>query len=273
MAFTFNGIDLASSCGLLPGQISGGNIALQGCFDMPARIGDVSHEWGDEDGAEIYTDADELFFGGRDITFEGLIIGDRPAVYSAMESIASALTTPSGVAVLSTPYGDFNVYPKMSEPQHFRDISKLKIEFREPVPDLSGGTVPGTSSDPYTIDGVPMSSFGLYAVTYSNIVGLAEMKEQKFTKIESEGYQIAKRRPLKIEFSGLLLADNLTDFKANIKNLYALFSSEGERTFVFRNQVTIVGVPLEGFKVEKVLVANNGVAATLKTNITVISIA
>ena len=270
MAYLLNTVDL-STYGIIPGQVGGSNIALQGCFDMPARIGDVYKDWGDENGLEIYTASEELFFGGRDIIFEGHIDGGRSAIYSSLQSLYTDIAAASGLSVFSTPYGDFNAYPKIADPTHFHDISKLKMEFREPVVDLSSGSIPSTASDPYMIDGIPMKSFGLYASDYKGLIGLPEMKEQTFTKIEAEGYKINKRNANKVEFSGLIVASSLATFKTNILNLYKLFSSAGERTFTLNNQVVIVGVPLDGFKIDKVMLANF-VIGTFKCEITASSI-
>lgn len=254
MAYLLNTVNF-DDYDIIPGHITGSNIAIKGAFDMPARIGDTFHDWGDEDGYELYTEADELFFGGRDIIFEGHITGGRSAIYTALQGLYSNIAAASGLSVFSTPYGDFNVLPKSATPKHYNGLSTLKIEFREPVPDLTGGSVPASGTSNYTIDGVPMASFGLYASEYDGVIGLPESKQQFFTQIEKEGYQVSKRKANEIDFTGLLIADDLDAFKANIKNLYALFSSAGERTINLRNQVNIVGIPAEGFKVTKVLVS------------------
>ena len=272
MAYLLNNIDITQNYGIIPSQVDGGNIALRGCFDFPSRIGDISHEWGDENGSEIYSASGDLFWGGRDITFAGLVTGARPDIYDALKTLYTAVSSATGLMVFSTPYGDFSVYPKIAEPTHYRDISKLRIEFREPVPVLTGGTIPATTSNPYMIDGIPMSSFGLYTSDYEGVIILPEMKEQNFTRIESEGYKITRRKAGKVEFSAWLIAANLTAFKANVKNLYALFASAGERTFTLNNQVILVGVPVDGFKIDGIRVADGVVIGGFKCDITITSI-
>jgi len=270
MAYTLNTVDLFTY-GIMAGHIESSNIAIGGAFDMPARIGDVFHDWGDDNGLEIYSASGDLFWGGRDITFEGHISGARTTIYSALNSFYGDVSSVSGLSVFSTPYGDFNVYPKIANPTHFIDISKLRIEFREPVVDISGGSMPATGSDKYMIDNIPMSSFGLYTHEYKGVIGLPEMKEQLYTKIEAEGFRISKREAGVVDFTGWLIANDLITFKNNIKNLYALFQSEGERTFSINNQATITGVPIKGFKVDNVIIADE-VIARFKTEITVSSI-
>jgi hypothetical protein len=270
VAYLLNTVDF-EDYSITPGHVPGGNIALKGAFDMPGRIGDVLHEWGDEDGCELYTDADELFFGGRDIIFEGHISGSRSAIYTNLKSLYSNIAAVSGLSVFSTPYGDFNVVPKSGSPKHYTGLSTVRLEFREPVPVLTGGSVPASGSSLYTIDSVPMTSFGLYAAEYDGVIGLPEMKTQLFTRIEAEGYQINKRKPHEVDFKGYLVADSLAQFKTNLSNLYALFTSAGERTFNLRNQVSIVGIPAEGFKVDRVLMAGF-VIAEINMRITATSI-
>jgi len=267
MAYLIDDIDITDTYGIIPGHISGGNIALQGCFDMPSRIGDISHDWGDEDGLEIYTASGDLFYGGRDISFEGLIMGDRASIYGNLITLYGDITAATGLSVFSTPYGDFNVYPKMADPSHFRDISKLRIDFREPAPDMTGGSLPATHTDPYMIDGIPMASFGLYAADYKGVISLAEMKEQTFTKIEAEGYKLTKRKAGKVELTCWIIAADLNAFKVHVKNLYALFRSAGERTFTLNNQVIIVGALVNGFKIDRVMIANF-IIASFKCDIT-----
>ena len=271
MAYLLNTVDFVDY-DIIPSHISGGNIAVKGAFDMPARIGDISHEWGDENGLELYTEADELFFGGRDIVFEGHISGGRSTIYSALQSLNANIAAVSGLSVFSTPYGDFNVWAKSAEPKHYNDISTIKIEFREPVPVLTGGSIPASGgSDLYTIDSIPMTSFGLYTKEYDGVIGLPEPKNQYFTKIEAEGFQISKRKANEIDFTGILIANDLDAFKTNISNLYALFTSAGQRVFNLRSQVQITGIPAEGFKVDKVMMAGI-VIAELKMKIIASSI-
>ena len=128
MAYALNSIDL-STYGIIEGRIRGGNVALQGQYDFPSRIGDVLHEWGDENYPEIYTDTDEMFWGGRDLTFEAHIPGTRSAIYDALASFYAATTAPSGLQSFATPYGTFNVYPKAIAVTHGFGATALKVTF------------------------------------------------------------------------------------------------------------------------------------------------
>jgi hypothetical protein len=267
MAYTLNSVDF-TTYGITPGQIAGGNIALAGCFDFPPRIGDTHHEWGDEDGYEIYTDADELFYAGRDITFDGHLTGTRTAINANLNSLFSAFSAASGTQVFATPYGTFNVYAKDSKITNFREAARIKLVMREPVVTITGGTIPGGAASGFQIDGIPMSAFGLYPGEIKSINEYPEMKTQYFTKSEAEGFHIAKRKAKKFEFKALMMAATLATFITNVRNLYALYASIGLRTFTYGSN-TITGAPLEGFTITNVVVGAQWTTATLKSNISV----
>lgn len=268
MAYTLNSVDFTTSYGIIPGQVAGGNIALAGCFDFPPRIGDTHHEWGDEDGFEIYTDADELFYAGRDITFEGHLAGTRTEINANLDSLFSAFSAASGTQAFATPYGTFNVYAKDAKITNFREAARIKLVMREPVVTITGGSIPATDDSPFQIDGIPMSSFGLYPGEIKSTNELPEMKTQYFTKSEAEGFHVAKRKARKFEFKALMMAATLATFITNVRNLNALFGSIGLRTFTYGSN-TITGAPLEGFSITNVTVGAQWTTATLKSQISV----
>src|SRR5690606_5647566 len=70
--YILNGKHL-SEYGIIPAQAPDSNIALTGAWDMPARIGKTYHEWPDEHNIEPYLLPEEIFFGGRDLKFYGLL--------------------------------------------------------------------------------------------------------------------------------------------------------------------------------------------------------
>jgi hypothetical protein len=259
MAYSLASVDFGDY-GVIPGRIEGGNISVRGAFDMPSRIGDTVHEWGDDHGLEIYTEADDLFYGGRDITFDGFIPGTRSENYDDLKTLLTAVKAATGLQPFATPYGTFSVYAKSAEPSYLPGVAKLRMEFREPVVTLTGGTLPATGVSAYTVDNRPFTSFGLYASAYKGLLALPEMQEQQFTKIEAEGYSISKRRSGKFDFSGFVMASGYAAFLANIKNLYALFTASGERTFVLNNQLTVTGALLDGFRVDNVRVGTTTIA-------------
>jgi hypothetical protein len=252
MAYEINSIDLASF-GIVEAHASGGNIALSGCFNFPARIGDVSHEWGDEDGIQIYTEEQDLFYGGRDILFQANIFGDRVTIKNAINDFTDTATAVTGAYPFETPYGTFNVYLKDLKTDHYPDACIIKATFREPVVDLTGGSLPSTASDPYTIDGIPFSSFGLYIDRIKAIYDFPEMKNMSVTAWEYEGMSNEFRKVNTWNFNAWLIANNLEDFIQDVKNLYSLFDQAGERSINLNgSQVIFTGVPLTGFTINDV---------------------
>jgi hypothetical protein len=265
MAYTLNSVNL-SVYGITPGQISGSNIAVKGCFDMPERIGDTYRSWGNENGIEAYVLADEMFFGGRDIVFEGFISGTNSVINAYISALKTAINAFTGLVVFSIPYGDFSVLVKTIVPEHFNGVSRIVITFRELIVTLTGGTLPVTSINAYSIDNIPLSSFGLYYYSGSGSDDLTELKEQYFTKTGSEGFQLSKRNFNQLDFNGFLIADNLTDFQAKIKALYLLFSSAGLRT-VKLNNVTSTCFAKDGFSISSIIIGSK-VIARFNTSLT-----
>ncbi|OPZ47691.1 MAG: hypothetical protein BWY95_01319 [Bacteroidetes bacterium ADurb.BinA104] len=270
MAYALNSIDL-STYGIIEGRIRGGNVALQGQYDFPSRIGDVLHEWGDENYPEIYTDTDEMFWGGRDLTFEAHIPGTRSAIYDALASFYAATTAPSGLQSFATPYGTFNVYPKAIAVTHGFGATSLKVTFREPVVDLSGGSIPAPASGMFKIDGIPLTAFGLYYSGDKSLFSLPEMQGQEFTKIEAEGFQVAYRKSAKFELNGSLISDSVSGFESNVRGLYAILAASGLRTFNLNEQIEFTGAVLNGFKIENLNVGSY-VSANFKCDVTLTSI-
>jgi len=270
MAYTLNSVDF-STFNIIPGQHPGGNVALIGCFDFPERIGDTYHSWDDENGIEPYLAADELFFGGRDLRFKGHISGTKTQIYANLSSLYSLVNSQaSGTVVFSTPYGNFNVYVQELQPTHYNGICVVDMLFREPVVTLTGGSIPSAGGSTYQINGVPMSSYGLYYNNGKDLYELPAMKDQYFTKIEAEGFQIVKRTPNLFNFSGYVIADTFANFQTHIRNLFALYASEGLKIFNLNNQLSITCFPAEGFKISN-LYYQNYLVASFKSTLIVTS--
>lgn len=145
---------LLSDYGIIPGRMKGEGIAVKGIFDLPKRIGKISFNWGDEDSVEPYVDSNEIFFGGRDIFFAGIILGTRPEVEANLKTLKDAIDSFYATVVFVTPYGDFCVYVKKITPKFYRDGATLIIEFREPDidSDCNGGTPPPPPTIYYSAD-------------------------------------------------------------------------------------------------------------------------
>lgn len=135
--YTLNGIDIKTTYGIRAGQRDNSNIALSGCFSMPARTGKCFHDWGDSDSVEPYVEINEMFFAGRDLKFSGFILGTNLVINDYLKSLYDAIKAFSGLIAFATPYGSFLVYVKSVTPEMFNGVTKIVIVFREPVVDLT----------------------------------------------------------------------------------------------------------------------------------------
>jgi len=271
MSYKLDDIDLYNTYGIFAGQQSKSNIAMQGCFDMPSRIGDCYHEWGDENGIEPYVLADEIFFAGRDITFKGSIFGTVSGLNGNLNSLYNAINAATGLSVFETPYHSASGYVKSVIPEYMNGACSLVMTFRELVVDLSG-SLPASGISAYTIDSIPFLSFGLYLSKAEALHDLPELKEQQFTKYGSEGYQYVKRKNNMLDIDGFIIGSSLSDFQSKIQSLYKIFSSAGTRTIILNNTTTVVCFATSGFIVNNIILYNQGIIAKFKMSLMVVSI-
>jgi hypothetical protein len=266
MSYYLNSVNL-TSYGIIASHAPGSNICLQGCFDLPTRMGKSYHNWGDEDSVEPYVLVDELMFNGRDITFHGLIRGTYSEITAKLTTFYNALDLFTDPVLFATDYGNFNVLVKGVTPEFYRTISKVAIHFREPVVDLTiGGLIPDPGTSINTIDNIPLESYNLYYTKGYDLNDLPETKEQFFIKYASEGWQVTKRKNNTFDFNGFIVADNLSDFILRVQTLYQLFAVSGLRNIKLNNQIYLNCFLTEGFKVEKVLYRKELVIANFSAN-------
>lgn len=271
MAYTLNSVSL-STYGIVPGHISGSNIALSGCFDLPERISPTHYIWAEDNSIEPYVAADELFFAGRDIVFKGMILGANTVVNNYLKSLYAAIQAFTGLVVFATPYGSFSVQVKTIKPTHYNSACSIEVTFREPVVTLTGGTLPASGINNYTIDRIPFTSFGLYLGSKNELTDLPDLKPQYFTKYASEGYQITKYGNKTLSVEALLKASGLSDFQDKVKNLYLLFSSAGTRNIKINDQINIDCFATEGFKIEDIMLLNGAMIGVFKADLTAVNV-
>lgn len=119
--------------GIIPGRIQGEGIAVKGIFDLPKRIGDIEHSWGDHDSVEPYVAADEIFLGGRDISFQGILIGSKNEIKDFLEAFKNAISAFTSTVPFETPYGTFCVLVTKFNVKNYNGGATIDIQFREPV--------------------------------------------------------------------------------------------------------------------------------------------
>lgn len=251
MSFRLNTIRLINY-GIYGGQAPGSNIAVDGCYDMPKRIGKTYHDWGDEDGIEPYVDASEIFYAGRDIEFHGLMFGTNSQIYANLETFRTAIDALTGTQAFLTPYGTFDVRVQNYNVVTFNGGASIDIKFREPVVDFGEVELPSTGTNAYTIDGIPMTSFGLYPSVKSEVHDLPQYKDQDCTKYGAESFHPTKRKFNELELKGFMEADDLSDFSDKVGALYTLFSQDGMRYMKFNDEFAVTGFSDEGFTISNV---------------------
>lgn len=270
--YTLNSHDLFTEYGIIAGHSPSSNIALQGCFDMPSRTGVLSHDWGDENGIEPFVSADDIFFEGRSVNFSGSIKGSNSVLNTKLKLLYDDIKSFSGLSIFSTPYGDFSVLVNQINPEYVNGGCSVYMQFREPVVDLSGGTIPASGTSANTIDSIPFLSFGLYLFNSKDIYSLPEFKEMKYTSYGFEGYQITKRKNNILTLNGFVIGSSLIDFKNKIKALYSLFSSVGLRTIKLNGEVSVSCFATSGFKTENIYLYNTGIVCNFRMSLMVISV-
>lgn len=254
---------------LIPARSGDSNISLSGFADLPIRLGETYHDWPEEDGIEPYTDAEDMFFAGRDITLTMLMKGSKSYVCQQTKLIYDQINAFTVTQTLSTPYGTFyNVYLKKAPVIQYREISQITFEFREPNPVLTYGMLPSTGSSENTIDGIPFLSFGLYIASQTDRATLTELKAQEHTSYLIERFKAVKRKEKILQINGFIIADDVNDFLDKIFALQQIFASSGLRTVKINNNFEIQCFAKDGFKVINVnlgskMIANFSIDLTL----------
>ena len=256
MAYTLNSIAL-STYGITAGHAPASNVSMEGVFDMPKRTGTTFKDWDDSDSVEPWVLANEIFFAGRDIVFNGSIQGTVSGMNGYLDSFYSAINAASGLSVFTTPYNSASGYVKSVDPKYMNGGCSIELVFREPVVSLVGSS-PASGSSANMIDSIPFLSFGLYLSKADALHDLPKTKEQHFTKYGEEGYQIVKRKNKTLEIKGFIVGTSLSDFTTKVQALYKVFSSAGTRSIVLDTTTTVSCFAVEGFKVSNIILYNTG---------------
>lgn len=138
--YKLNNISL-STYGIEPGRLPGEGIAVKGIFDLPKRVGDTHYEWAESDGVQPYVDADEIFFGGRTLYFQGIMVGGLSPLKALLNTFKTAISSYTDLVPFETPYGSFCVLVKKVTPQFYNGGAIVLIEFYEPQLDANCSVV------------------------------------------------------------------------------------------------------------------------------------
>lgn len=119
---------------------------VKGALDFLRRKGETAHNWFDSHGEEAYTDADDIYFGPRDIILFCYIKADTKADFlSKLNSFKIVLEGP-GLHTLKLPFlsSNLNVYFKDGGALNMltgwngsKMVGKFILKLREPVPTVA----------------------------------------------------------------------------------------------------------------------------------------
>lgn len=251
MNYKINDIALAEF-GFIPGRSSNSNLAISGSWDMPSRIGKTHHDWKDENGVEPYLRADEMFFGGRDISIVGYVSDtDRPKFIAAIQKIYDYVDTlQDGLFTLSSDLGSWNVQIVELTPVTYltNGWGNVELKFREPVVDLSGN-LPAVKSGGVGIDDYSFADLGITKMLTKEQAKRPNIKQMDSTSYGFE-YIAPVRRNMR-EFSIDFFVDHPTyeAFNSCIQNLMYLFSQPNARTLKLDDNTTREFFVKDGFKI------------------------
>jgi hypothetical protein len=279
--YKLNNINL-SEYNLMPSQAPGSHLAIEGFLDFPKRIHKTGHSWGDRNGIEPYVSSGEIFFGGRDIVFYGLVKGnDRDEAHNNLMELYDMLDQVDELVTLECDWGTFQVlvFGEIQVSYLGGGLCTVRIPFREPEPDLSGGALP-LSSDPNSINGIDGVDFndlgfqllafeqlGIRATSMSGQYNRPRPKPGEFISYGKEGYQVTKTEAREYQIKGAISTDTWAELESIVKGLYNLFKQPGARVLYIKNDKIRLAFCREGFRVFNILGGSKW-DATVEINLT-----
>ncbi len=267
MAYTINGVDI-SQYGIIPGRTDNSNIALSGWLDLPGRMGEICHEWAEEDGAEPYVLADEIDLAGIDIAFDGLIKGTKDLCLTKIESLLDDISSATDTIILGTPYGNFNVYLKSLTTKQDQIISEVNMIFRQPVVNIQPILLPAIATEKNTFSGIPFSSFGLHLKSLPDYI-VGELRAHDLTTYNAERYKKTKRGTRKVTLDCWLVAFSMSDFIEKCNQLRIYFSESGLKEIRLYDKLLLSAYAADGFSISEINTSGNKVIAGFKIQLIV----
>lgn len=253
--YTLNGQNLANF-NFIPTKQSGSDLALSGFLDMPERLGKCFHSWPSKNGVEPFTSANEIRFGGRDLSLFGHIVAaNRDEAVGKLANLYNAINSFGGLVPLTTDWGTFQVYVKdpiigdyLSE-----GILKVTIPFREPAPVMQGILPPSTINNEFGIDGILFSTMGMVLIGLEgDRYNRTATKTIPLTSYQKEGWSIGKTGESKLILKLFIKQPTFATFKTAIGNLYAIWSAPGERNLIVPDDLQRRVFACEGFTISNI---------------------
>ncbi|MGY6522014.1 MAG: hypothetical protein ACXIUD_09815 [Mongoliitalea sp.] len=267
MGYTLNGTAL-TSFSISPGQSPDSNLALQGFLSMPERMHKTEHSWGDQKGIEPYVSSPELYWGGRNLVFHGIMrASSRDDAHDRLEALYAFIDDQDDLMTLASPYGTWQVYVngQIEAVYHSDGVCKLQIPFRQPVVDLTGGSIPSSNDwgQVSGIDGVDFEALGFTLVNFNqNDIRGNRLEGQLHRPAPKSGesigylhepYQVTKSGAREIGLKAVIVKPSYAALLQTVQNLYALFAQPGTRVlYIPEDRIRIV-YARKGFEVSRIL--------------------
>lgn len=248
--YKINGVDM-SDFDILSLKANPNDYAVVGALDFPKRLGDVFYEWAESDVAEFFTDVDDIMFDGRDITFTGLIKGDRAYTSNKIKALNKLLSTRVLVS-FQNPFGSHNIYVKNMDVETRKTLAKLTINMREPQVSVSSATLPPATASDYSIDGIPFSSFGMQITNVQGLNNIGDMNTQYSSEYNKDKSQVTGRKVHKITIGGYIKSTSESDLSAKLKAFYYLLSKPNARVFKLNLNGNVKAICADGMQVSDI---------------------
>lgn len=143
-------------------------------------------------------------------------------------------------------------------------VCTIRIPFREPVVNLSGGAVPSSEDFEQVsgIDGVDFEALGFTLVNFEQMGIRANRlegqlhrpnpKAQEALGYVTEPYQITRTEARQIQLKGVIVKSTFAEVETTVKNLYALFAQPGTRVlYIPEDRIRIVFAK-SGFQISRI---------------------
>jgi len=239
-------------------------LSSSGALDIPKRIGDTEYDWGDSNGVEAYTDADDLFWDGRDIMLS--------CYYSGSDFKADIETFEAAIKgtdiTLTTPYGTHSVrLKKISEISHVVPNTEVLIEITFFQTTVTAGSAPSAiGGSGITIGGYDFGAdFSIHVSRvsgYGTMPGYHERKLSYGSTPEQPG-SYRSNREISLDLNGSFA--DIATLTSKIQALQAVLMSAGTKALIYRGTSKNVYFT-RGMKV-RVNVKLNMIQATLNLNV------
>jgi len=208
-------------------------LSCMGALDFPKRIGDIEYNWGDSNGIEAYTDADELFFDGRKITLKAYYYGS-----SLMSDLETFISTYKGASVsLETTFGTFTVKLQAINGESIlrpESHAILVIEFWQKDVTINSAPV-ATGGTGITLGGFDFFvDFGLNVKSVSGLYDIPNFSPRQLTyqNIPEDLSQYRNPRSIRVELNGSFTS--VAALISAVNNLMYMVCSAGMKTLSYR---------------------------------------